>query len=197
VPGHPSRRGRAPGRGRNALLLLASEHPPSEESTVHVTAEARFAADPAAVATMMADEEFVRTKVAASGATTQTTSVVGDPASGFTVTTRRQMPTDSIPAQFRSFVGASLEVRQIEAWEPEASDGRHGTVVVEVTGVPARLTGTLHLTGDAAGSTMAVDGQLKASIPLFAAAIESAMQDAVLAALAAEERAAQEWLTRS
>lgn len=164
---------------------------------MHVTAEARFAADPATVAAMMADEEFVLTKVAASGATTDTASVVGDPASGFTVTTRRQVPTDSIPAQFRAVVGASLEVRQVEAWEPEGPDGRHGTVVVEVTGAPARLTGTMHLTGDASSSTMAVDGQLKASIPLFAAAIENAMRDAVLTALAAEERAAHEWLTRS
>ncbi|MCB2175467.1 MAG: DUF2505 domain-containing protein [Actinomycetales bacterium] len=163
---------------------------------MHVTAEARFPADPATVAAMMADEEFVRTKVAASGAASHTAGVVGDAGKGFTVTTRRQMPTESIPAQFRSFVGASLEVRQIEAWEADGPDGRHGTVVVEVTGVPARLTGTLHLTGDASSSTLAVDGQLKASIPLFAAAIETAMRDAVLAALAAEERAAHEWLAR-
>lgn len=163
---------------------------------MHVTAEARFGADPATVAAMMADEEFVRTKVAASGAASHTVSVVGDADTGFTVTTRRQMPTDSIPAQFRSLVGASLEVRQVEAWEADRPDGRHGTVVVEVIGVPARLTGTMHLTGDAVGSTVAVDGQLKASIPLFAAAIEAAMRDAVLAALAAEERAAHEWLTR-
>lgn len=163
---------------------------------MHVTAEARFAADPATVAAMMADEEFVHTKVAASGASSHTASVVGDPATGFTVTTRRQMPTESIPAQFRSLVGANLEVRQVEAWEAERADGRHGTVVVEVTGVPARLTGTLHLTGDASRSTLAVDGQLKASIPLFAAAIETAMRDAVLTALGAEERAAHEWLTR-
>lgn len=163
---------------------------------MHVTAEARFAADPATVAAMMADEEFVRTKVAASGASTQTSSVVGDPGSGFTVTTRRQMPTDSIPPQFRSLVGASLEVRQVEAWEPAGPDGRHGTVVVEVTGVPARLTGTMHLTGDASSSAMAVEGQLKASIPLFGAAIESAMRDAVMSALAAEESAAHAWLTR-
>ncbi len=164
---------------------------------MHVTAEARFAADPATVAAMMADEEFVRTKVAASGAAPHTVSIVGDAGTGFTVTTRRQMPTNSIPAQFRSLVGASLEVRQVEAWEADRPpDGRHGTVVVEVTGVPARLTGTLHLTGDASSSTVVVDGRLKASIPLFAAAIEAAMRDAVLAALAAEERAAHEWLTR-
>ncbi|MDO8108532.1 DUF2505 domain-containing protein [Isoptericola sp. b441] len=163
---------------------------------MHVTAEARFGADPQTVAAMFADEGFVRAKVEASGALSHTAGVVGDPDSGFTVTTRRQMPTDSIPVQFRSLVGGTLEVRQVEAWEPAGSDGRHGTVVVEVTGAPVRLTGTMHLTGDAAGSTMAVAGELRASIPLFGAAVEKAMAEAVLAALTAEEGAARSWLAR-
>lgn len=163
---------------------------------MHVNAEARFAADPQTVARMLADEEYVRAKVIASGALSHTASVVGDPESGFTVTTRRAMPTDSIPAHLRSMVGASLEVRQVEAWEPAGPDGRHGTVLVEVTGAPVRLTGTLRLLADGAGTRAVADGELRASIPLFGGAVEQAVAQAVRETLAAEERTAAQWLAR-
>lgn len=161
---------------------------------MHVTAQARFAADPVAVARMMADEDFVRAKVEAGGASAHSVSVVGDPELGFTVTTRRQMPTDSIPAHLRSMVGASLEIRQVEAWEPAGPHGRAGTVLVEVTGAPVRLTGTVLLAADGDGARAVVEGELKASIPLFGGAVEQATAQAVVAALAAEEQAAARWL---
>lgn len=165
---------------------------------MHLSAHARYDADLGAAARMLADEEFVAEKVRASGALSQQVDVVGGPDEAFTVTTRRQMPTDGIPAQFRSLVGGSLEVRQVEAWEPPAEGGgRRGTVVVEILGAPVRMTGTLRLVADDDGSTVQhFEGELKASLPLFASAVEEATAQAVRAAIAAEERTAATWLRR-
>jgi hypothetical protein len=50
--------------------------------------------------------------------------------------------------------------------------------------------------GEGASTTEHVEGDLRASVPLFAAIVEEATADAVRAAIAAEERAAAAWLTR-
>lgn len=164
---------------------------------MHLTAHARYDADLDRVVRMLADEGFVETKVRASGAVSQQVDVVGTADEAFTVTTRRQMPTDQIPAQFRSLVGATLEVRQVEAWEAPTPGERRGTVVVEIVGVPVRMTGTLRLEPTAEGGTVQhVDADLKASIPLFAAAVEQETARALEAAIAAEERSGQAWLAR-
>ena len=162
---------------------------------LHVTLQ--YDADVARVGTMLADTEFVAEKLRASGALTQHANVVGEPDRGFTVTTRREMPTDSIPPQFRALVGSTLEVRHVEAWEPPADGERRGTVVLEIVGAPVRFTGRLQLApADGGGSALTVDGELKASVPLFAAAVEEGAAGAVRGALDAEERAGAEWLAR-
>ena len=74
---------------------------------MHLSAQAQYDATVERVAAMLADPVFVEAKVRASGATSQQVDVVGSSDESFTVTTRRQMPTTSIPSQFRSFVGAS------------------------------------------------------------------------------------------
>lgn len=164
---------------------------------MHLHVTLHYDADVARVGQMLADTEFVEDKLVASGALSHHANVVGDPGKGFTVTTRREMPTDSIPSQFRSFVGSTLEVRHVEAWEPPADGERKGSVVLEIVGAPVRFTGRLELAPDgAAGSVLTVDGDLKATLPLFAAALEDAASQAVRAALDAEERAGIAWLAR-
>ena len=164
---------------------------------MHLSVQARYNSDVTSVAAMLADERFVDAKVRASGAVSQQVDVVGTADGAFTVTSRRSMPTADIPAQFRSLVGGSLEVRQIEAWEPPEPGIRRGTVVMEITGAPVRLTGTMRLIPhDDGGTTMQVDCQLKASVPLFGAAVEQATAGAVRAAIDAEARTAAAWLAR-
>ncbi|MCU1432271.1 MAG: hypothetical protein JWP95_1376 [Actinotalea sp.] len=164
---------------------------------MHLSARSSYEADLDRVGSMLADETFVEAKVRASGALSQQVDVVGTAAEGFTVTTRRHMPTTAIPAHLRSLVGASLEVRQVEAWEPAQGAHRRGTVVVEITGAPVRVTGTLSLAEEPPGTTtVTFDGELRASVPLFGSAVEDATADAVRAAMDAEERTARAWLSR-
>lgn len=147
------------------------------------------------VTAMLADPAFVDAVAAATGATSHQVDVAGGATEAFTATTRRQMPTTDIPAQFRSLVGTSLDVLQVDAWEAPEANGRRGTVVVEITGAPVRVTGTLHLTSTEQGTTREAHADVKASIPLFGAAVESAVARALREAVAAEERVAREWLS--
>lgn len=165
---------------------------------MHLTVEQTYPADVSAVAAMLSDVEFVQWRAGRrdAGAASHV-DVSGDPASGFTVSLRRTLPTDLIPSQVRPFVGDHLEVRQAEAWEPEQA-GRHvGTVAVEIAGAPVRMTGSLRLEAAPDGGTRQVyDGEVRASIPLFATAVEEAAAGAVRRTLEAEERAGREWLAR-
>jgi hypothetical protein len=162
---------------------------------VHVRVQLRYAAGVAAVAAMLADPGYARARVEASGAAVEAADVTGAADGAFTVATRRSVPTEGIPAQARSFVGSTLEVRQVEAWEAPEGDGpRQGTVVVEISGTPVRLTGTVTLEAEAGGSVLTYDGDLKATIPLFGAAVEQAAAGAVRSALEAEQAAGVRWL---
>ena len=162
---------------------------------MHVRVQLRFNAPVPAVAAMLSDVDHARARVEAGGGTVEQADVVGSAEGAFTVTTRRSMPTDQIPAQARSFVGSRLEVRHVEAWEAPEPDGtRRGSVVVEINGAPVRLTGTVALAPDAAGSTVTYDGDLKATVPLFGSAVEQAAVGAVRSALEAEQDAGNRWL---
>jgi len=162
---------------------------------VHLHISFDLEADAARVARMLADPAYVHAKVLASGALDQKVDVVGSDDAAFTVTTRRWLPTDQIPANFRGLVGSRLDVRQVEAWEAAgADDNRRGTVVVEIAGAPVRLTGTTSLTSADGRSTVSYDGDVKASIPLFAASVEQAAAGAIQAALTAEGAIAAQWL---
>jgi hypothetical protein len=163
---------------------------------VHVRVQLRYDAAAATVAAMLADARYARARVEASGAAVEQADVTGTVDGAFTVATRRSVPTEQIPAQARALVGSRLEVRQVEAWEaPEAGGTREGTVVVEISGTPVRLTGTVTLDGDpTGGSVLTYDGQLKATIPLFGGAVEQAAAGAVRSALEAEQAAGVRWL---
>jgi hypothetical protein len=164
---------------------------------VHLHVQLELATDVDAAGRMVAEREYAEEKGRAMGAVQQQVDVVGDPAGAFTVTARRALPTDDIPPHVRPFVGQQLDVRQIEAWEAPSGGERHGTVAVEITGAPVRLTGTMVLApaGDGA-STLTYDGELKASIPLFGAAVEQAAGQAIEAGLVAEGRVAAGWIAR-
>lgn len=167
---------------------------------MHLRATLHYDADADRVAAMLADPAFVEEKVRSSGALTQHVDVVGDVTRDFTVTTRRSMPTDGIPPQFRGFVGSTLEIRHAEAWEAPSPDDapgeRRGTIAVEIVGAPVRYTGRLHLAPVENGTDVVVDGELKSTIALFASAVEQAAAGAVRAAIEAEQEAGRAWLAR-
>jgi len=164
---------------------------------VHLTVELTYAADADAVVAMLADESFIRWRaLRGPGGRVEQADVTGSPADGFTIAVRRTLPTDLIPAQVRPFVGDHLEVRQAEVWEAPSGDLRTGTIAVEIAGAPVRVTGTVRLEPTADGGTRQVyDGEVRATVPLFGAAVAEAAARAVRSTLEAEGAAGQEWLS--
>jgi hypothetical protein len=162
---------------------------------VRVEDQIRYSASPDQVATMLADPTFVERKCAAMHALSHDAEVVGDATAEFTVTTRRTMPTDTLPDVARKFVGKTLELRQVDAWEAATADGsRAGTVVVEIIGAPMRLGGTVHLEPDGSGTVQTFSGDLKASVPLVGGKLERAAEPAFLAAIRKEHEVGAVWL---
>jgi hypothetical protein len=164
---------------------------------MRVEDQIRYPASPERVADMLADRDFVERKCVATGALAHEAQVVGDSRGVFTVTTRRTMPTDTLPDIARRFVGDTLELRQVEAWEAAGDGGgRVGSIVVEIPGVPIRLSGTLRLHPDGSGTVQTVSGDLKASVPLVGGKLERAAEPAFLAGIRKEHEVGTAWLTR-
>jgi hypothetical protein len=162
---------------------------------VRLTAELSYDADPADVFAMLTEREFQERKLAATGALDHAVDIEERPDGGAVVTTRRTMPTDQVPDLVRNLVGKTLTIVQVEEWGPAAADGaRTGTVSVEVSGAPVRLTGSLQLAADGSRTCESVDGDLKAKVPLIGGRIERAAEPAIIQAIEVEEREGRAWL---
>lgn len=155
-----------------------------------------FPASAPVVATMLATEEYVQRKIVESGATSGNVEVVPAADGSVTITIQRSMPTTDIPASYRSLVGSSLDVREVDAWEPPRPDGgRRGTIALEVAGAPVRVAGTLELEPTSPAETvLRIAGDIKASVPFFGKAIERALVDSVERAADVERAAGLRWL---
>ncbi|AEG45150.1 DUF2505 domain-containing protein [Isoptericola variabilis] len=164
---------------------------------MHLTVELTYPADVDAVAAMLADESSVRWRTARSttGGTLEAADVTGSLDSGFTVAVRRTMPVDTITGHVRHLVGDQVEVRQVEAYEPPSGGRMVGTVAIEIVGAPVRITGTVRVEPLPDGGTRHVyDGDVHATVPLFANAVAEAAAAAARRTLEADADAARAWL---
>ena len=83
---------------------------------MRITYEHRFAAPLDRVVAMMGDEEFSALRARATGAEACDTFVDHLEDGSFTVVMRCTMPANTIPAEFRAFLGSNLTVRYTEVW---------------------------------------------------------------------------------
>ncbi|GAB2977932.1 DUF2505 domain-containing protein [Actinotalea caeni] len=159
-------------------------------------ARTTYDAPVAEVAAMMADPAFVERKVAASRPVSSTVDVTTTPDGGFTVSTRRALPTSDLPAAAQRLVGATLELTLVERWGPAEADGsRRGTVELDVVGKPASASGTATLAPGQPGQTVLVyEGTVEARIPLVGGKIEEQAVTQVQRVLDGERRVGTAWL---
>jgi hypothetical protein len=86
---------------------------------------------------------------------------------------------------------------RVDTWGPAAADGaRDGTIVVEIKGAPVRLTGTITLRPEGAGTVEDVQGDLKAAVPLVGGKIEKVVAPSIQGAVAKEQEVGLRWLAR-
>lgn len=144
------------------------------------------------VPAMYADSAYTAIRRDTLRASSAESAVEGDPTGAFTVRTELALPTDRVPDVVRPFVGSSVTVHEEQSWSaPETDGSRHGTLNLEVAGTPASMKATLHLSpAGGAGSTVEIDGDLVAKVPLLGARMEKAAVPYVSTVLQAEEKTA-------
>ena len=161
---------------------------------MRITQTMDYAAAPEAVFAMMTSEEFQTQKCADAGALSQNVAVSLAGARA-RVVVGRDLPTDRFPDFAKSLVGQTLSTTETWEWdEPAAGGERRGRLTVEVKGTPLALRSTVVLVSNGAGSVVTIDGELKASIPLFGGKIEKASAPVVLGALRSEQRTGSHWI---
>ena len=99
---------------------------------MRLSAEVRYPADVATVAAMLSDPAFIDAKLRDAGATPGHVTVTPGAGGLTTIAVRSLIPTAAIPSHIRSFVGAHLDVRQVEVWEDASAGARRATVAVEI-----------------------------------------------------------------
>lgn len=157
---------------------------------VHETLDLPLSAADAAA--MYADPSYANIRKSALGATSVTSTVDGDPAGAFTVRTELALPTDRVPEVARRFVGSSLTVREEQSWDAPGADGaRSGRNRLDVVGMPAGMEARIQLTaaGETA-STLEIDGDLTAKVPLIGSRLEKAAAPYISQVLRVEQKAA-------
>lgn len=83
-----------------------------------------------------------------------------------------------------------LVIPRIETW-----NGTSASYEASVEGAPAKMSGTILLSGDDTAATTAVDGTIEVKVPLFGGKIEAAIKEHLIALLQSEEEFTNTWLS--
>ncbi|MFD1053060.1 DUF2505 domain-containing protein [Terrabacter terrigena] len=162
---------------------------------MRITETITYAAPPETVYEMVTDQAFQERKCVEAGAQRHEAAVsaAGD---GARVVTKRDLPADDLPDFAKSIVGPTLSVTETYEWAGASGDGgRAGTLTVEVAGAPVAMRSKIRLApAGGGGSEITIDGDLKASIPLFGGKVEKAAAPAVIDAIRSEQRTGTAWL---
>lgn len=162
---------------------------------MHFSTSVAYPATTTRVSELWRDESFQQAKARRAGATKADVTIQGE--SDLTVTIRAEIPANLLPQAARRFVGDTLDVTIVEAWQAPREDGRRsGTLNLDIAGAPVRVRGRMELLPVSDGScTRTIDGEVKASVPLFSGPIERAAVGAVDEVVEAEKAIAVEFLT--
>ncbi|WP_159626309.1 DUF2505 domain-containing protein [Actinomyces sp. zg296] len=153
-----------------------------------------YPADPARVATMLADPEYQRGRVARLGSGTVTSEVTAQ-GDGFSATASGTVPADSLPSAARRLVRSGVSFTVTEAWGGPAEDGsRTGTLSIDAGGAPVRSSGALTMRPSGGQTVVEVDLELKVTVPLVGRAIEDKAMSMAGRVIADEESRAATWL---
>lgn len=163
---------------------------------MHFNATAEYPAPAEKVAELFANPEFIDAKIAASRATEGTKKITGDPSGSFTVETRRTLPAELVPEQYRKFLPGGVVLTLVEEWGASDANGdRSGVLGLKIAGAPASATGSCTLTNTGTGaSRLTYDGDVKVSIPMFGAKIEKMAVGALEQIMSVERDVAVTWL---
>jgi hypothetical protein len=154
-----------------------------------------FPADPETLFALLANEDFILAKCAATGSLSATASVSPGPDGTMTLVSTRVLPAD-LPGPARSLVGDTITVTETQKWTaPDSTGSRTAQVDVEFSG-PMKFEGHLALTplSGSEDTTITTTGKFTASVPFIGGKIEKVAAEQTARYLNAEERVARERL---
>lgn len=147
------------------------------------------------VAAVFANEDFQRHTSELVGGTLESFKVDGDVAGAFSTTSVRTLPTTRLPEIARKFVGESLTVTQLEAWEAPAADGsRQSSISLKIAGAPLDVSAVQRLIADGSSTRVELEGNVSSSVPFLGGKIAEAAEPMVGKALNIQSQQAQAWL---
>lgn len=154
-----------------------------------INTEFQLPATPAAVFGMLTDSGFVgeKIKLAKSGDFEITPGIAGP-----TVRATRTIDAD-LPAMVQKFIGSKLSITEIQTWN--ASDFSADFELV-VENAPVEIKGQIQLVGTSE-TTVKISGSVKVNVPIFGAAAEPQVVQAINQVLTKEEQLCRKWIAKS
>ena len=149
-----------------------------------------YAANPERVVGLLRNPDFIEDVARHAGATEHSVDIT-DESSTLTMS----LP---VPASVAKFVGSTMQLKQIFRFDAPRPDGSiHGTVEVDVPGMPVDVNTNAVMLPQADGTTQGrYTGDLKVKIPLVGKKVEAQVEPYIRQALAGLERRAADWLSR-
>ncbi|MDO5676661.1 MAG: DUF2505 domain-containing protein [Propionibacteriaceae bacterium] len=149
-----------------------------------------YAANPEQVVGLLRNPDFIADVARHAGATEHTVDITEE-ASTLTMS----LP---VPASIAKFVGSSLKMKQVFRFDAPRADGSiHGTVDVDVPGMPIDVNANAAMLPQPDGTTQGrYTGDLKVKIPLVGKKVEGQVEPYIKQAFAGLERRAADWLSR-
>lgn len=145
----------------------------------------------------LSDRGFAEHLTKVANGTLNDFTVNGDTAGAFNLTTVRSVPTDRVPDMARKFVGATIEITQVDKWSaPDAAGNRTANVQITVAGVPVTVSGTEQLKAQGENSEFAIDAKVSSSIPFIGGKLASAAEPYLGKALKLQADQVNAWLSK-
>lgn len=148
-------------------------------------------ATPGQVYAMLADPAF-REAVCEYQQYPRRTVTITPQGDGMQVKVDQYRPADGVPGFARKLVGEEINIVQEETWTSPTD----AALTVTIPGKPGDIRGTVHLAGDADGTTETVSVEVVANIPLIGRKIEDFIAGLLTRALKAETKVGVRWLSQ-
>lgn len=156
---------------------------------MEITSTQRYQATPDQVYAMLTDPEYLESCTAAFGARNPQVSV-----NGTTVEVSAEAPA---PSQARTFVGDTLNVRQVFTWGTTGSDGvRRGDLTMAIQKAPAKIGGKASIVPDGTTTSVNYTIDLKVTVPLLGKKLEQQAAPVVQRLLDAQQQVGEGYLAK-
>ncbi|MEV5651877.1 DUF2505 domain-containing protein [Nocardia sp. NPDC052254] len=151
---------------------------------------AHYAHPADAVRAALADEQYWKARIAEVGGPGARLGSFATDGDRLRVEMVQTIPAAELPAAITSVRPGDLIIPRTETYE-----GLSGIFEAYVEDAPAKVRGTVTMTGDLRSSQAVVDGSVEVSVPLFGRKIEAVVAEKLLELLAAETEFTNTWIS--